>query len=86
MQSSLQLDLLISGWAFPPTPQLWWQQNLALRARNFETVIEHIQITWKSNQECGLFTSCLHSVADYYSTVMKIQSGIFIIGILYSNV
>lgn len=78
MQSSLQLDLLISGWAFPPTPQLWWQQNLALRARNFETAIEHIQITWKSNQEYGLFTPCLPSVADYYSIVRKIQNSIFI--------
>lgn len=78
MQSSLQLDLLISGWAFPPTPQLWWQQNLALRARNFETATEHIQIIWKSNQECGLFTSCLPSVADYYIIVKKIQSSIFI--------
>lgn len=61
MQSSLQLDLLISGLAFPPAPQLWWQQNLALIANNFKTN----QITFSGNQTSTFIISCMYSVKVY---------------------
>lgn len=79
MQSSLQLDLLISGLPFPPTPQLWWQQDLALRTRNFKTVLNTTGSPEKVNQEHNFAYALLQFTKAVFSFTGASYTNIYLI-------